>query len=449
MSKTLKECLSHIGIETDEDRLIENISHDSRKCTSNSIYVGEAYKEDALARKAYVVEEKYMGELLSFFYDDPSRHYFVIGITGTNGKTSIAHFLKQMLTFLGYRCIRLGTQTNEFEDKSVESSNTTMNVMENLEIFLKHRFLIDCIIMEVSSHAIEEDRIAFIRFDRLIYTDITPEHLDYHLTFTHYQYSKFKLRRYLKEDGKLLFHYDTHSLRPLLKFERERAVSYGIKGRFRVQPLESALHTSRFMIGPHLFSASLAGEHTIMNLCAVLACLDSMKIRMEDCIEPVSRLLPVAGRMEIFEHHGRTIVIDYAHTPSSLKSVCSFLRRHADQSKAAPKILCVFGCGGERDRQKRPHMASGAAESCDMVLVSEDNSRNEAFSSIVADMKLERFTNIKVIEKRENAVFEAFNLSQEHDIILLAGKGNEQFLIANGVKTPYNDKACIYRCERG
>ncbi|WP_294562333.1 UDP-N-acetylmuramoyl-L-alanyl-D-glutamate--2,6-diaminopimelate ligase [uncultured Traorella sp.] len=444
MPRQLKECLQAIGLDSEEQRLIYNVSHDSRECDENSIYAGDRYREDALARKAYVVEERYLGELLRFFYDDPSAHYFVIGVTGTNGKTSVTHFLKQMLTMLGYRCIRLGTQVNEFEEKLVESDNTTMNVMDNLKVFLKYRDKIDCIIMEASSHAIEENRLAFIRFDRIIYTNITPEHLDYHLTFTHYQYSKFKLRFYLKQKGKILIHYDQLNLRRMLQFERERVIPYGIKGRFQLRKQAGSLHECHFSAQGVDFVAYLAGEHTIMNLGAVLACLKSMDIELERCVPLISRLRPVDGRMEIFELALRSIVIDYAHTPDSLAAVCMFLKKHAEK-----RLICVFGCGGERDHKKRAPMALIAASVCDEVIVTEDNSRNEPFEDIVKDMRLERFHNVTVIEKREEAVRKAFVLSKFNDIILLAGKGNEQFLIAKGVKTPYNDKACICQCERG
>ena len=148
--------------------------------------------------------------------------------------------------------------------------------------------------------------------------------------------------------------------------------------------------------------------------------------------------------MEIFELASRSIVIDYAHTPDSLAVVASFLKKHVQK-----RLICVFGCGGERDQKKRAPMAQIAASLCDIVIVTEDNSRNEPFEKIVKDMELERFHNVIVIEKRTEAVHKAFILSQLNDIILLAGKGNEQFLIAKGVKTPYNDKACICQCERG
>lgn len=446
MSKTLKQCLESIGLSSEQDKIITRISHDSRECDANSIYVGNRYEKDAQERGAFCVEEKYMGELLNYFYDDPSSHYFVIGVSGTNGKTSVTHFLKQMLTFFGYRCIRLGTQINEFEQTIVESVNTTMNVMDNLKVFLDHISKIDCIIMEVSSHAIEENRVAFIRFDRLIYTNITPEHLDYHLTFTHYKHSKFKLRHNLKKDGRILMNFDCQPLHQLLEFERERVISYGIKGKFQINSFECSLEGSEFIIENLHFHTSLAGEHTIMNLGAVLACIKSMGIALENCIEPLSKLEIAKGRMEVFKHQKRTIVIDYAHTPASLESVCAFLRKCASDQQ---KVICVFGCGGERDRIKRPVMAQIACHLCDEVIVSEDNNRNEAFSSIISDMKLERFENVRVIEKREIAVHSAFNLSNERDIILLAGKGNEQFLIAKGLKIPYNDKACICQCERG
>lgn len=438
MPKTLKQCLNVIGIESDDERRIDFITSDSRMCHENSIYVGNKYQEDALSKKAFVLDLKYAREIINYFYDDPSQHYFVIGVTGTNAKTSVTRYLKDVLTSLGYRCIRLGTHQNEFEDRKEDSTNTTMEMMYNLDVFLTYIGKIDCIIMEVSTHAIEEKRISFISFDRIIYTNITPEHLDYHLTFTHYKYSKYKLRKYLKENGRILLNYDDIQLHELLYFERRRVLTYGETGQFKLNKVHSSLTNTSFEIQDVLFKTSLIGEYVAINLCAVLCCLSTMKIKLETCQAFISQLSFVEGRMERIVHNNRTFIIDYAHTPAALTSCCAFFRKFTEG-----QLICVFGCGGERDRQKRPLMAEVASKYCDVVIVCEDNSRHESFESIVLDMQLERFNNVKVIEKRENAISSAFHISHMHDIIIIAGKGNEQFLIAKGVKTPYNDKSCI------
>lgn len=441
LPKTLKECLAIIGLECEEDREIHQITNDSRLCDEHTIYCGNDYQEDAYSRHAYVVAKKYLSRLMIYFYDDPSKAYFVIGVTGTNGKTSMTSYLKQALTSYGYRCIRLGSHKNEFEDNDEESVNTTMNVMKNLEIFLNYKDRIDCIIMEVSSHAIEENRIAFIRFDRIFYTNITPEHLDYHLTFTHYKYSKFKLRNYLKENGKILIHYDHRLLHELIQSNRN-ILTYGHVGRYQVTRIVSTLKGSDFDVNQRHYHTTLIGPHQVMNLAGVIACLESMKCM--DNVKIIEKISGFEGRMEYLNHSGVHIIIDYAHTSDALEEVCTFLVKQKEG-----KLVIVFGCGGERDKQKRSMMALVASEYGQVVIVSEDNNRNETFDSIVNDMKLERFSNVRVMKERKKAVQLAFHICKERDIILLAGKGSEQFLVANGIKSPYNDKECILQCERG
>lgn len=439
LPKTLKECLHHIGIISSSEQVILNITNDSRECNEHSIYCGSKYALDALDKQAFVVDEKYLGDLINFFYDDPSHHYQVIGVTGTSGKTSMTSYLKQALSFLGYRCIRLGTQMNEFEDIFEESNNTTMNVMKNLDVFLKYIHKIDYIIMEISTHAIEENRISFIHFDRIIYTNITCEHLEYHQTFTHYKASKFKLRNYLKDNGKICIHYDHMFLHELLLYTRN-IIPYGKKDGMNIQ---TNLFGSSFEYHTKYYQTNLIGIVQVMNLVGVLKCLESMNVSDDDFQDMIKSIQVSEGRMEVFTVQNRMIVIDYAHTVDALQHVCEFL---SQQNK---RIIGVMGCGGERDKLKRPIMASIISSYCDMVIITEDNNRNEEFNSILKDMELERFQNVTVEEKREKAVHLAFTKSNEHDIILLAGKGNEQFLIANGNKTPYNDKACILKYERG
>lgn len=443
MSKTIKECLQVIGIESNDYKIVDRITNDSRECNENSIFIGHRYIEDALSKNATIIDPKYASKLMRYFYDDPSKYYFVIGVTGTNAKTSITILLKEMLTRLGYRCIRLGTNYHEFIGKIEESSNTTMDMMYNLNVFLKYKNKVDCIIMEISTHAIEENRISFIQFDRIIYTNLSKEHLDYHKTFTHYKNSKFKLRNYLKEDGKILLNMDDPYLHELLNYKRNSIITYGKNARFQIKNIQSNLFETSFMIKNILFKTNLCGEYVGINFCAVLCLIDSMNIPLGKCVSMIQSFNMIEGRMEMIKIQERIIVIDYAHTPAALEAACKFLNKNKIN-----RFICVFGCGGERDKEKREVMAQVASMNSDLVIVTEDNNRNESFLEIIKDMKLERFHNVVVIEKRENACTCAFHTSQMHDIILIAGKGNEQFLVASGVKTPYNDKTFMKSLER-
>ncbi|MGN1344526.1 MAG: Mur ligase family protein [Traorella sp.] len=435
MPKKLCDCLQSIGIESDEQRIIDKVSRDSRECDENSIYVGNVYQKEALNQNAYVVDEQYLRPLLNYYYDDPSQHYFVIGVTGTNGKTSVTHYLKEILTSLGFRCIRLGTHYNEFEDKKVKSINTTMDIMNNLDIFLKYQGKIDCIIMEISSIAIEEHRLDFICFDRIIYTNLAQDHLDYHKTFVQYMYSKFKLRHFLKENGRILVNFDDYNLKKILDLERIHILPY----RFAdLSHCYQDFFIQRFEVCDVLFETRMMGDFVLMNLWAALACILSMNLNLEACQKVVSSLQNVEGRMEMIKHHDIYFVIDYAHTPLALELACCYLNKYKKN-----RLWVVFGCGGERDRQKRKQMAQIACQMGDEVIVCEDNNRLESFEQIVSDMQLDRFFNVRVIEKRKNALKCALTLAQKHDIILVAGKGNEAFLFTGGRLIPYNDKEWI------
>ena len=177
------------------------------------------------------------------------------------------------------------------------------------------------------------------------------------------------------------------------------------------------------------------GSYIFINLCACLKCLESMNL---DLNIDLSDIKNVDGRMELFEFKDKMIVIDYAHTPSSLQETLSYLNKYKTN-----QLICVFGCGGNRDKSKRPLMAKTASELSDVVIVTEDNNRYEDFSDIVNDMELKRFSNVNVVRKRENAILMALTQSKKHDIIVIAGKGNEKYIIENGKQIPYNDKSFV------
>ena len=432
MPKTIKQCLNFIGLESEDHRIVNKVSTDSRECNENDIYIGNRYINDALSRKSVVVDNKYARKLINYFYDSPSKNYYVIGVTGTNGKTSITHYLKQMLINLGYKCIRLGTHFNEINNRRIESKNTTMDLMSNLKIFLEYKDKIDIIIMEVSSISIEEHRIDFIEFDMIIYSNISLDHLDYHKTFTQYMYSKFKLRNYLKENGRILINIDNSYLHRLFELQRKNIDMYSIKD---IDVIDNQLNNYRFKYNNIEYQIKLNGPYVFINLCACLKCIEIMKLSLNI---DLSELKNVDGRMEMFEHKDRIIVIDYAHTPLSLKQTLMYLNMFKKND-----LICVFGCGGNRDRIKRPLMAYVASEYSDYVIVTQDNNRYEKFMDIIEDMDLKRFKNVNVVEKRENAILMALTQSKKHDIICIAGKGNEKYIFENGEQIPYNDKSFV------
>ena len=417
---------------------------------------GKEYAEHARRQGAFVLCEeegdliisdahKVLSLLVNYFYDEPAQKMFVIGVTGTNGKTTTTTLLKEMLSSLGKKCARIGTDKIEMMDDHRVCDHTTPAFMENLHLFLEAVDLgIEVMIMEISSHAIHESRIGFIRFDRMVYTNVAFEHLDYHQTFAHYRYTKFKARHYLKKEGWIVMNYDCEWLQELIYLHPHHLLTFGHKGHIAMKNIQLSENKSAFEIKEAAFVMKLIGMVNVYNAVCSLAVLYSMGYDLSLLAEKLAYVQGAEGRMEVLKIQNKVVLIDYAHSVDAIDALLLFAR-----TAAKGKIITVLGCGGERDKKKRPLMAKLAAMHSDTAIFTEDNSRNEHLDDILKDMNYQLYPNVRIEKKRTDAIQLALALAQDGDMIIIAGKGNEHFIIAGEQKIPYNDKAYLIQFNKG
>lgn len=459
---TLEKLFQQIQIKTADKRIILGISDDSRIIQKDWLFLarkgtaqnGADYVQEALKKGAVVLWEqenalncyhcediiKAQAALLRLYYDDPCRHLQVIGVTGTNAKTSVSNLLAQMLQEMNKQVMIIGTGAIRFLDQEIAIDNTTPSAC--ILAYYFHQAILhhlSAIIMEVSSHAIDQNRIGFIRFDAVIYTNIASDHLDYHITRTHYQYTKLKLRNYLKRNGILIVNHDDASLHPLYSFYDHKVVTVGVKqAHFQIAEIKLKPSGSSFQLQNIPYEMSLLGIHNIYNVSQCLVILHEMSIRQEKRQQIVKALHPVNGRMEIHKCGKAYAIIDYAHTASSLSALLQTVNQIKER-----RMLVICGCGGNRDRTKRREMAQIALDYGDFVIFTTDNPRGEAPHQILYDMTHALKGSYEIFENRFCAIKYAVKIAQEHDIIVIAGKGDERFQVFHNKKYPFSDQEAL------
>jgi len=457
----LATLLHKIDIPCTDERRIAGISDDSRQVGENWIFLarrgtmnnGEDYVQAALSKGAVVVWEKENGEhcyhcddilraqtiLLDAFYQEPWRHLCVIGVTGTNGKTSVSALLAQMFALLGKKTMVIGTGHIRYENQDIPMDNTTPSACTLAAYFhMAETHAIPIVIMEVSSHAIDQKRIGFIRFDYIIYTNITSDHLDYHITRTHYQYTKLKLRHYLKRNGIIIVNHDDPSLHPLYDFHDHKIVTIGVKqAHLQLSDLKLKPYGSAFCFQQEAYSMRLLGVHNVYNVAQCLVVLHAYGTTRQKRQAVVASLHGVKGRMEVHEMHHRYVIVDYAHTASSLQMLLQIGNEIKER-----KLIVVCGCGGNRDRSKRSQMANIALTYADTAIFTSDNPRYEPPHQILSDMIQAASGPYEIFENRRCAIKYAVKIAQERDIIMIAGKGDEQYQSINGKQYPFGDWEC-------
>lgn len=422
---------------------------------------GEQFVEEALHKGAVILWEQetrkdcYHCEdmleaqttLLRAYYGDPYRHLCVIGVTGTNGKTSVAQLLTQLLTAWGERVMVIGTGHIQYEQSIVEIDNTTPSACTlayYASLACEHH--LTTLIMEVSSHAIDQQRIGLLRFDYILYTNIHSDHLDYHITRTHYQYTKFKLRKYLKQSGKIIVNHDDVSLHPLYDFNDRKIITVGQgQAHLQLSDVQLSMDGSAFTLEQEHYHMPLLGMHNVYNVAQCLVVLQDRAIPYRYKQAIVAKLHGVAGRMELHKQSNRWIIIDYAHTSSSLQNLLEVIHQLAK----GRRMIVIVGCGGERDQSKRPQMAQIALNYGDIVIFTSDNPRGEKQQHIFLDMIQGLHGNYEIFENRACAIKYAVKISREHDIIVIAGKGDEHFQLIHGQKIPCNDWECAKKMIGG
>ena len=404
------------------------------------------------------------GEIADHVYRRPSQKLWTVGVTGTNGKTSCSHWIAQALGALGRKAALVGTLGNGFPGDLQPTSNTTPDAVRLHGLLAEYlRQGAQAVVMEVSSHALAQGRVNGVKYDVALLTNLSRDHLDYHGDMQQYAMAKRRLFDWAQLKYAVLNLDDTfgNELAAQLQDREVEIIGYGLTetalefaerlgvrmvygGELKMDGsgVQMQLHTSW---GGAALRSSLIGRFNASNLLGTLAVLLAGGIALQDAVAQLERLQAVSGRMQSFGGGDRpTVVVDYAHTPDALEKVLQALREV--NTECGGQLICVFGCGGDRDRGKRPMMGNVAARLTDLCIVTSDNPRSEEpaeiIAAIVAGMERE---NYQIIEDREQAILHAIGHAHVRDTVLVAGKGHEACQEIRGVKRPFSDVAVAQR----
>jgi len=468
------EVLKQIGNSQSE---IKSIAFDSRKVEKESLFVavkgqqtdGHQYLSQVINKgiKVIVVEDwlesassditqiqvrdsaKALGIIAGNFYDNPSRKIKLTGVTGTNGKSTIVSLLKQLFDSLGFKSGLLSTIKNVIGQQEFIATHTTPNPVE-LNQLLAKMVEAGCsyVFMEVSSHAIDQERVAGLDFDIAIFTNMSHDHLNYHGDMKTYIATKKRLFDNLKKSAFAIVNMDDKRGSVMVQNTNAKVVSYALQtmADYKGKIIEQDLIGTMLNINGNDFHSRIVGRFNAENMLAVYACGDLFDVEEFELLRQLSTLKPAEGR---FEHvydkiQDITALVDYAHTPDALKKV---LETIVETKNKAAKIYTVVGCGGDRDKTKRPKMARIGWSLSDQLILTSDNPRTEDPSKILEDMKagidIEDRSDVLIISDRRQAIKTACKLATTGDIILVAGKGHEKYQEINGVKTPFDDKEIL------
>ena len=390
---------------------------------------------------------EYIGVIASRFYDAPSHKLKVVGVTGTNGKTTTTHLLAQALDRPAARCGLIGTLGSGFPGQLDASLNTTPDAVSLQSLLAKFADSgSTTVCMEVSSHALDQARVAGVAFDIVVFTNLTRDHLDYHGDMESYAAAKARLFDFPDIEAAVINQDDAFG-RELIERTRGRVpvLSFGLQGgdvRARlVQPSVAGLALT--VVTPHgevSLRSPLLGRFNAANLLAVLAVLLVSGMPLAEAAARLAQAQPVAGRMERFGGGAGQplVVVDYAHTPDALEKVLQALREHTQG-----KLVCVFGCGGDRDRGKRPLMGRIAEQLADVVILTSDNPRHEEPASIINEIVAGMQSIPRAQPDRVQAIRAALKLARAGDIVLVAGKGHEDYQQIGDQRLAYSDRDTV------
>lgn len=381
------------------------------------------------------------------FFSHPSRELHLVGVTGTNGKTTIATLLYRLFSSMGYCCGLLSTIANYICGERYETTNTTQDpiTLNRLMRMMVEKGCQYCF-MEVSSHALHQGRVAGLTFRGAIFTNITHDHLDYHRTFSEYIRCKKLLFDSLDRNAFALINSDDRNASVMVQNTAAKVYRYseGSMAEFKVRIVERSLEGYLLSLDGTEVWTRFIGDYNAHNICAVYAAARLLGAGKEETLKQISAMGPVAGRMEYIKgRRGITAVVDYAHTPDALENVLKTLL----ELKGGSQLIAVFGCGGNRDRTKRPEMAAIGARYADRMVITSDNPRFEDPNAIIEDMKqgldAEGMAKSLFITDRREAIRTAVMTAPDGAIILVAGKGHEDYQIVNGVKSHFDDKEIL------
>ena len=389
-----------------------------------------------------------ISEIAGHIHGNPSESLWMTGVTGTNGKTSVSQWIAAASNALGRRSAVIGTLGNGLVGERVEARNTTPDPIVLQRLLAEYlRRGARCVAMEVSSHGLDQGRVAGIRYDCAIFTNLTRDHLDYHGTMEAYAEAKFALFQARGLTHAVVNLDDAWGAKLARRLEDRglEVITYGAGSAARLRALDIGLSEAgvRFRLdgefGRVAVTAPVLGAFNVSNLLAVLGALLAQGVGLDEAAAAVGALEPVTGRLERVGGGSRPLVgIDYAHTPDALEKALAALRPTV---AAGHRLVCVFGCGGDCDAGKRPLMGAVAARLADHVVVTSDNPRGEDPHSIIAQI-LEGIPGNRAeeLEDRQVAIFSAVHHARAGDVVLLAGKGHETYQEIAGTRHPFNDR---------
>ena len=382
------------------------------------------------------------------FYDAPSTKIKLVGVTGTNGKTTIATLLFKLFSELGYTCGLVSTVQNQIGDQIIPATHTTPDAV-SLNELLNTMVNAGCshVFMECSSHAVHQHRITGLQFTGALFSNITHDHLDYHKTFEAYITAKKGFFDALPASAFAITNADDKRGEIMLQNTKAKKLAYGLKSSadYKGKILENALTGLVMLVNEIEVHFRLIGEFNAYNLLAVYGAAVNLGIESNTALTTLSMLAGAEGRFDYIISNKQVIgIIDYAHTPDALENVLATIKK---LRKGYEQVITVVGCGGDRDKTKRPIMAQTACDLSDKVILTSDNPRTEDPAQIIADMEAGLNTAAKrkyisIIDRKE-AIKAAVEFAKPEDIVLIAGKGHEKYQDINGVKHPFDDKAIL------
>lgn len=475
----LSRLLERIQILETAGTLTKDVSElvfDSRKVIQNSLYIavrgtvadGHSYIASSVEKGATVIvceefpenldenityikvkdSSKTLGHLASNFYGNPSGKLKLIGVTGTNGKTSVSTLLFDIFKNLGYDSALLSTVEIRIGDEKIPATHTTPDVITINQILAK---AVDAgcefAFMEVSSHGISQNRIEGLTFKIAGFTNLTHDHLDYHKTFDEYLKTKKRFFDELNSEAVVITNLDDKNGNVMLQNTKAAKKSYALKtmADYHGRTLEVDFNGMLLNFNGKEFWTTLTGKFNVYNLLLVFGIASELGFQQDEILQAISILKRVNGRFETFKSDGGIFfVVDYAHTPDALENVLDSINEIRTKNE---RLITVFGCGGDRDHSKRPEMGNIATKKSTLAIITSDNPRTEDPAAIIKEIEAgvepQNFSKYTSIPDRREAIKMAIKFAEPKDIIVVAGKGHENYQEINGVKHHFDDKEVI------
>lgn len=473
--KSLKDILYGVGLSAvsgSTSRMVHAICFDSRSVGADDVFVaikgvlvdGHEFIDNAIASgaKSIVCEKlpvklvngvsyvevdnanKALSIMASNYYGNPSNNLKLVGVTGTNGKTTISSLLFQLFKKAGFKVGLLSTIKIMVDDKEFPTTHTTPDALTiNKYLKLMNEAGVEFCFMEVSSHGLHQKRTEGLVFAGAIFTNLSHDHLDYHATFAAYRDTKKLLFDGLPKKAFAITNIDDKNGLVMLQNTMARKVTYALKSYadYRAQILENQFDGQLLKIGDNELWSKLIGDFNAYNMLAIYATAEQLGLEKMEILRLLSELENVAGRFQYYISKERiTAIVDYAHTPDALKNVLDTINTLRTGNE---NVITVVGCGGDRDKSKRPIMGNIATTMSNTVIFTSDNPRTESPSKIIEEMEsgveAQNFKKILSIENRKQAIKTACQLARANDIILIAGKGHETYQETNGKRIDFDD----------